>query len=194
MKPNLKQSVIEHLESVRLDDARLDELEALQRKPSALSWWRNRTLQLFAAACLLIAVVVNWLPLGQPDLLDAIAEEAVMNHLAQTPLEVHGTTIAELDGHFDQLGFRLVDPLAPSDGARLLGGRYCSLQGVTAAQLRRHDAQGRTQNLYQVPYQPTSMGELPDPALGEQPRTLQVRGLNVDLWVERGMLFALTRD
>ncbi|MCG7930314.1 MAG: hypothetical protein N0E44_09710 [Candidatus Thiodiazotropha lotti] len=194
MKPNLKQSLIEHLESVRLDDARLDELEALQRTRSARSWWHSRTLQLFAAACLLVALVVSWLPFEQPDLLHAIAEEAVMNHLAQTPLEVHGTTIAELDGHFDQLGFRLVEPLAPAEGARLLGGRYCSLQGVTAAQLRRHDAQGRTQNLYQVPYRPASMGELPDPALGEQPRTLEMRGLRVDLWVEHGLLFALTRD
>jgi hypothetical protein len=194
MKPNLKQSVIEHLESVRLDDARLDELEALQRRPTKRNWWRSHSLQLFAAACLLVPVAVSWLPLEQPNMLHEIAEEAALNHLAQQPLEVFGTTVAELDSHFDQLGFRLVESLAPAKGANLLGGRYCSLQGVTAAQLRRQDAQGRTQTLYQVPYQPVTMGKLPDPALGEQPRTLQVRGLNVDLWVERGLLFVLTRN
>jgi hypothetical protein len=194
MKPKLKQSVIEHLESVRLDDARLDELEELQRRSSARNGWHSRPLKLFAAACLLVAIVVSWLPFEQSDMLYEIAEEAALNHLAQQPLEVYGTTVAELDSHFDQLGFRLVDSLAPAKGVRLLGGRYCSLQGVTAAQLRRQDAQGRTQTLYQVPYQPATMGKLPDPALGEQPRTLQIRGLNVDLWVERGLLLALTRD
>lgn len=193
MKTRLKRSVIEHLASVRLSDERLARLEAVQREPFARGAWRNRALQVFVAACLFAAIAVSWLPTGQSDVLHAIAEEAVMNHLKHRPLEVHGATVAALEDHFDELGFSLVESLDPGGAAQLLGGRYCRLQGVTAAQLRQVDRHGRTQSLFQLPYRPATMGPLPDAARGDAPRTLQVRGIHVELWIERGLLLALTR-
>lgn len=198
MKRQLKHSVNEHLESVQLDEARLRDLERLQRRPAAPHGWQHRALAVAAAAFIIAAVTVALLPLRAPSPLQepavAIAEEVVMNHLKRRPLEVRGDNLAAIEDYFDELGFRLVDTLRPALGAQLLGGRYCSVQGVTAAQLRRRDPSGRTQTLYQVPYDGKRFGALPDIARGETPRTLQVRGLLVDLWVERGLLFALTRE
>jgi hypothetical protein len=76
----------------------------------------------------------------------------------------------------------------------VLGGRYCSIQGVTAAQLRLRDQAGWIRTLYQVPYEVSRFGVLPDIGAGEQPKLTQVRGLTVELWVEKGLLFALTRE
>ena len=198
MRRRLKHSVNEHLESVQLDDDRLRALERLQRRTTAPHWWRHRALPVAAAACLVAAVMVTLLSLRAPSDLQepavAIAEEVVMNHLKRRPLEVHGDNLAAIEDYFDELGFRLVDTARPVPGGRLLGGRYCSVQGVTAAQLRRRDPSGHTQTLYQVPYDAGRFGPLPDIGRGETPRTLQVRGLDVDLWVERGRLFALTRE
>ena len=198
MKQHLQHSVNEHLESVQLDESRLRELERLQRRPAARHGWRNPALAAAVAACVIAVVTVAVLPLRTPWSLHepaiAVAEEVAINHLKRRPLEVRGDRLAALAGYFDALGFRLVDTRRPALGAQLLGGRYCSVQGVTAAQLRRRDPAGRTQTLYQVPYDAARFGVLPDVGRGETPRSLQVHGLNVDLWVERGLLFALTRE
>lgn len=197
MKSPLKRSVIEHLESVRLEPSRLRELERVQRQ-AATRRRRPRRSAAVAAAVVVIAIAVVLLPwqaaVDDADRAVAIAEEVAVQHLKRRPLEVRGATIAAVEDYFDELGFRLIDSLRAASGAELLGGRYCSVQGVTAAQLRRRDAAGRTQSLFQAPYDAARFGPLPDVGAGDAPRTLQVRGLSVDLWVERGLLFALTRE
>lgn len=192
MKRKLKNSVIEHLESVQLDEHRLQALLRLQRQPTKTVPLYRKAMPLALAAGLLIVFALSWHLRDPPDLLRAIAEEAVMNHLMDRPLEVRGASIAAVEAYFDRLDFRLVESKWVSDKTRLLGGRYCSIRGVTAAQLRHRDRAGATTTLYQVPHEPAIMGGLP--AAGDKPYTLQVRGLHVDLWVERGLLFALTRE
>ncbi|MDJ0740636.1 MAG: hypothetical protein QNJ91_13045 [Gammaproteobacteria bacterium] len=198
MKSPLKRSVNEHLESVRLEPSRLRELERVQRQAAARRWWPRHGWAVAAAAVVVAAITVVLLPwqaaVDDADRAVAIAEEVAVQHLKRRPLEVRGATIAAVEDYFDELGFRLLDSLRAAPGAELLGGRYCSVQGVIAAQLRRRDAAGRTQSLFQAPYDAARFGPLPDVGNGEAPRTLQVRGLNVDLWVERGLLFALTRE
>ncbi len=198
MTRDLKHSVNEHLESVRLDASHLRRLERMQRQSAGRPWWRHRALAVGLVACIIAAVTVMLLPLrgtlNAPSPAIAVAEEVVMHHLRRRPLEVRGDSLAAIEGYFDELGFRLVDSLRPAIGGGLLGGRYCSVQGVTAAQLRREDPSGRTQTLYQLPYDRSRFGTLPDIARGEPPHTLKVRGLLVDLWVERGLLFALARE
>ena len=94
-----------------------------------------------------------------------------------------------------ELDFRLqADPRGIAGRGDLLGGRYCSIRGVTAAQLRLRTAAGATETLYQAPYDPGSFGVMPDIGKGEAPRRLQVRGLSVELWVDRGLLFVLVHD
>lgn len=77
-------------------------------------------------------------------------------------------------------------------GAELLGGRYCSIQGGIAAQLRPRDAQGHIQTLYQTRYDAARLGPVPDLAKGESPVRLMARGVVVRIWRDGGVLFALT--
>ncbi|MCG6869672.1 MAG: hypothetical protein LJE91_13370 [Gammaproteobacteria bacterium] len=96
-----------------------------------------------AVAALLVLVVVGvtvpWVSRfgGPENLIDEIAAEVVENHLHNKPLEVDTTRIAGIQECFTRLDFMPVESRYLADrGLTLLGGRYCSLQGVTAAQLR----------------------------------------------------------
>ena len=150
MTSDLKQSVNEHLERRELDEKQLRHLEALQTgAPSAR---RRHGAMAGIAAALLVGFLVLFVPQWRStDLSWEIADEAAMNHLKRRPLEVQGIELAQIQPYFGELTFRLIDPSAVSSAqAELLGGRYCSVRGVPAAQLRLHDPQGRTETLYQA--------------------------------------------
>jgi hypothetical protein len=74
---------------------------------------------------------------------------------------------------------------------QLIGGRYCSLQGITAAQLRMKQGEN-LQTLYETEYVPDVFGDLPILEKGEEPQVVYAKGIKVKVWVEKGLLFALT--
>ena len=77
----------------------------------------------------------------------------------------------------------------------LIGGRYCSIQGVRAAQLRLKDSKtGQIQSLYQAVYDAKVFSGLPELKEKQKPVTVYSKGLAVDIWVEKGLLFALTKE
>ena len=78
-------------------------------------------------------------------------------------------------------------------GFELIGGRYCSLQGITAAQLRvRIPDSSDVQTLYQTEYRRDVFNHMPIMEEGEEPLEIFVKGIKVKIWVEKGLLFALT--
>lgn len=72
----------------------------------------------------------------------------------------------------------------------LQGGRYCSVQSVPAAQLRYRDGANQPITVYQAPYDAQRHGSLPSRDLGEASLRLHSRGVEVELWTERGLLMA----
>lgn len=199
----LADAVVEQVQAHTLSEARLDDLMALQRDvlegPVRPTSKRGYSV-LAASAALLIAVLVFWPAtlVEQPDAGTAIALEVVENHLKLKPLDVETGSMEELQAYFTQLDFRPAIPTLPSTsidpgGSALLGGRYCSVKGVTAAQLRYSDA-GRLSTLYEVPYDAAVFGPVPRLDAGESPRQIEARGLLVSLWVEKGLLMVLVEE
>jgi hypothetical protein len=121
-----------------------------------------------------------------------IAVEVVNNHLNMKPLEVKAATLSKVRGYFTKLNFMPVgSKLDAMASLQLLGGRYCSLQGITAAQLRLK--QGKNlQTLYQTEYISAVFGGFPYLEKGEEPLIVYAKGVKVKIWVEKGLLFALT--
>ena len=195
MSTGLKDVVRGHLKRRELDEAQFRQLERLQQEGDVGQRLYGAAAA-FGALLLSVGLLAYFIPSWvSTDLAREIASEAALNHLKRRPLEVRGAALAEVQPYFHELPFRLLDSsLLATGGVDLSGGRYCSVGGVTAAQLRLRDAQGGMQTLYQAPYDADAFGELPNIDNGAQPRTLQVRGLNVDLWVERGLLFARVRE
>ncbi len=199
----LADAVLEQVQAHALSDAQVDELMALQRdvlEGPERPTWRRRAALLAASAALLLAVLAWWpgALVEQPDSGTAIAHEVVENHLKLKPLDIQTGSMKELQAYFTQLDFRPAIPTLPSTGpdpARnaLLGGRYCSVKGVTAAQLRYSDAGGLS-TLYEVPYDPAVFGPVPRLDAGESPRQIDARGLLVSLWVEKGLLMVLVEE
>jgi hypothetical protein len=130
------------------------------------------------------------------DMAGRIAEEVAANHLHLKPLEIETGSISDIRDYFTQLDFRPVESeMMILDALELVGGRYCSVQGVTATQLRLRDAEESTsRTLYQVPYEPDRFGPLPQIEAGQYPLMLTARGLDVAVWVEKGILFALVSE
>ncbi|NOY17659.1 MAG: hypothetical protein GXP23_12210 [Gammaproteobacteria bacterium] len=201
MSQPLKQQLNRYFKQVELSDRQLTELEGLinaqTEKENRIGRFYGSKLP--AIAIILVAVIAIFMTSPIPrdipkDMPRLIAEEVVKNHLKLKPLEIKAGTINAIRGYFSKLEFMPIESSVVSDeDMQLIGGRYCSLQGVTAAQLRMK--QGRSlQTLYQTQYLPDVFGYIPQIEKDESPLVVYARGIKVKIWVEKGLLFALTES
>ncbi len=125
-----------------------------------------------------------------------IADEVARNHVKMKPLEVQTEQLSQLRNYFTQLDFTPVNSsfLTKSSDSKMLGGRYCSIQGLTAAQIRFSQKDKQPITLYEVQYDPSLYGKQPILELGDKPTELIVRGVAVSIWVEKGLLMATARS
>lgn len=127
-----------------------------------------------------------------------IADEVARNHVKMKPLEVQTEQLSQLREYFTQLDFTPVSSsfLANTNNgdSKMLGGRYCSIQGLTAAQIRFSQKDKQPITLYEVQYDSNLYGEQPILERGDKPTKLVVRGVAVSIWVEKGLLMAIARS
>ncbi|QFU24955.1 hypothetical protein FM038_024415 [Shewanella eurypsychrophilus] len=160
--------------------------------PNYKSWYG---LSAFAASLVLVFMLsVNYLT-GTADLSLKIADEVAMNHIKMKPLELKTSSMAPLRDYFTELDFSVVGSrLLSKQNNTMLGGRYCSIQGVAAAQIRYETATGQKVTLYEVGYDAQHYGDIPRIDQGELPLSIDVKGINVSLWVEKGLLMAAVQN
>ncbi len=204
MKPSqkkpLKQQLQQQINQVQLNDSQFAALEDLMEKgadnveaSADRHLWRS-----FAVAGMLLVAIASIFMVSQfpgksiEDMPQLIANEVVSNHLNMKPLEVKAGSINKVRGYFTKLNFLPAESkLRALNSLQLIGGRYCSLQGITAAQLRMRQGQN-LQTQYQTEYLPEVFGDLPRLEDGESPLIVYAKGIKVKIWVEKGLLFALT--
>lgn len=195
----LKEAVRDHVEARRLSDERFEALMAMQRahqqeatreEASSPQAARRRPWLWVSAAAVILAVVSMWWLWPQGLITDQIASEVARNHMKLKPLEVESGDLGQVRQFFVELDFALVDSKPVSDrGWQLRGGRYCSIQGQEAAQLRVHDPQtGSVRSIYMAAYDPEHFGVLPRVDQGQSPMVTHARGLEVEIWVEQDVL------
>jgi len=169
-----------------LNDTSVRQASSLRKRP----WYMAIGVAMVATIAVLIVFSV---PNNAIDMPQLIAGEVVRNHLKLKPLEVSTGSLEEIRGHFDKLKFSPISSLNITTANTLIGGRYCSLQGYKAAQLRMLSVKsGGLDTVYQVPYVRDTFGELPDITTGGDPLVVYERGIKVTVWVEKGILFART--
>lgn len=199
LKQPLKQQVQNQIDQVQLDNSQFAALEKLMANSNQKGTKESRRpwVPLAAAGMFLFALVTAFmaLQLTKDPLLtmpQQIAEEVVNNHLNLKPLEVKTGSINEVRGYFTKLDFMPVESsLQALNNLQLIGGRYCSLQGITAAQLRMKQGEN-LQTLYETEYLPDVFGDIPSLENDEAPLVVYAKGIKVKVWVEKGLLFALT--
>ena len=212
-KDPFKDAITQQIVSEQLQDKQLQQLMALQQsvlgttdqhnleQTNTTATQHNRRFWLSAiTACLLVVVSVLFVwqqqGLPTPDYSRDIAYEVVKNHLKLKPLDVQTQSIDEVKQFFTQLDFLpvnsdLLNSRFSLQETMMLGGRYCSIKGVTAAQLRYQQPESGLSTLYEVPYDADTFGTIPDSDKGENPTVLLVKGLKVSMWVEKGLLMVL---
>lgn len=200
MKQPLKNSVQQHLNDKSLSFNQIRKLQAIQEKYDKqitkpfLSWYKMTTI----ASALIIAFglsfyLVNSTNYSLKSIEQRIAEEVAENHLKLKPLEINFDSMQGISNYFEQLDFSPISPaLFKRSEQRLLGGRYCSIQGVTALQLRlMNNNTNKVQSLYETQYDRRIFRGFPTLANSSKPLTIYVKGMKVEMWVEKDILFAL---
>jgi len=195
-KGNLKHIVREHVEQKSLSDSQLDSLMLLQNQKNKKTFVQTRWVAVAAVVFLAISNVFYFGLLSNLELDQRIGSEVAKNHINLKPLEIQTSSIRDIGQFLTELDFVPVESSLLKDATKtLVGGRYCSIQGVTAAQLRlKDDKTGQVQSLYQTIYDEKTFSGLPLLKENQKPITVYSKGLAVDIWVEKGILFALTHE
>tara|TARA_R110002049_G_scaffold124479_1_gene279942 strand:- start:26598 stop:27203 length:606 start_codon:yes stop_codon:yes gene_type:complete len=200
MKQKLKKTVNDFVESQQLNHKQLQELTKILNSRQENNKWTD-SIRMGAVAVVFLLVMVLGIfwsiwEHNHADVSQLIAEEVSYNHLKMKPMEVASTSLNDMRDYFNELDFSLSQSqFVINNNLQLVGGRYCSIQGETAAQLRMKDAlTGNIQIVYQAPYNKELFRELPNLQEGQEPVRHFVNGIGVDIWVEKGILFARSFD
>jgi len=192
MKQSLNSALQNHYQAKQLNS---DQLQQLQQMQMAAQGSKTRNAPRWVAATsVCVAIILAWQlfftssELARPQ---QIADEVVYNHLNLKPLEITGANFSDISQYFSKLPFRPITSERVSSRG-LAGARYCSIKTIPAAQYRLYDSSGRAETWYQVAYDASTFGEIPNSELGEQPLVRYSKGVGVKIWREKGVLFALT--
>lgn len=204
MKRPLKDSVRTHFERQTLSDDQFARLEALMDKrdaidsmsrpdsPRVIGWIAG----LAAAVVLAFGALIIVLGVDDTPMTERIAMEVARNQIKLKPLDVTTTSFSEARAYFTDLDFvPAQSALLANADLELIGGRYCSIQSVPAAQLRvKLPTSEAPQTLYQTEYRKDVFGPLPVIEDGDVPATINAKGMRISVWVEKGLLFSLTEE
>lgn len=196
-KGNLKKVINDFVEDKSLPDKQLASLMELQQ--TSVKKESDMQYRWIAIAAVFFIMLGNvfYLAISPESALDQrIGSEVAKNHINLKPLEIQTSSMEKIRGFLTELDFLPVESVFLKGSTKnLIGGRYCSIQGVTAAQLRLKDSKtGQVQSLYQTVYDKKVFYDLPLLKNKQKPITVYSKGLAVDIWVEKDILFALTRE
>jgi len=200
MRQPLKKSIRDKFKDVELSDTQLDELTTRLQEGTARE--RPRWLRPAGAAAVVILALAGVLAPQlyrshqSQVLLESIAQEVADNHLKLKPLEVESSDLRNVLGYFQDLDFQLLasPTIAGNPGDRLLGGRYCSIQGIDAAQIRVASAVGTLSTWYEATLPDDKLRLVPELIEGNRPGEFVIRGVEIRIWRESGIVFAEARE
>lgn len=139
------------------------------------------------AAVLVLGLTLSQRYFGAHSVSELVMAEVAMNHRQRLAVEVTGDDFAAVQSALDQLGFSFQRPPSVDPTLALLGGRYCSIHGALAVQLKLHDSSSdRRQTLFAT----RLTAEL------ERLGTLQTQynDVRMKVWQEQGVFFVLASD
>lgn len=182
---NFKDSLKSHFEELELSNEQLENLQKLGHKKPKSKKVLGTILFAVAASALAYLFITG----GAYDrnlALEKVAQEIAYNHAKGMRPEVLSKEYEEVSHFLGKLDFALIVPKRFSkDSWELIGGRYCSIAGKIAAQLRlRHRTTGQIYTLYEAQIPQTLKGQVLEADLEKQ-------GSHVTLWKERGLLLGL---
>lgn len=201
MKDTLKQATERIFENIELDDDKLDSLmdleqgEAEKASTGMFFWTRQLTAVCFVIVCVSLFAINQYKNYQKDNIVELIVAEVVQNHSHLKPLEVNAQAFETVANYFESLSFLpyASDKIGVTKllNKSLLGGRYCSIQGSSAAQLRMQLSNGGVATLFQ-----TNTSDLFSsiPSLNDNNSIVMFKsGYQVSIWQEKGLLMVLVK-
>ena len=179
------QRLSQHYQSKTLNSARLESILVESQRNR-----QRRKLPVYAAAAAVLMMVVGAMhqyALSHQQVSIAL-REAAMNHLNKLQLDAQAESLAELQQGLGELPFKLELP----EGViykelALIGGRYCTISGNLAAHLKFASRKnGEQLSLFMTPKATGTDKLFSDPE--------QVEGVEVKLWQEKDVVYAMARS
>ncbi len=197
--PTLKKSVEQHFRQYELPDAQLEALLNLQQnqqqKKSPVRFLRWALPSMALCASILFAWILITPSIAPSHLLESIADEVAKNHIKLKPLEVKATELAIVGAFFDRLNFTPIKSnVFGLSSSQLLGGRYCSIKGEIASQLRYVNDLGQPATLYQAILPAELSQHIPNTDKNMEPIQISARGLGIRVWLEKGLVMASVNE
>jgi hypothetical protein len=139
-------------------------------------------------ATVVLLVGGGWYQTGNVSGVDAVLAEIVANHHKGVRPDIVSARYDVVQGQLPRLSFSILSSKAAFlHNYTLVGGRYCSLQGELAAQLRVADrVDGDTLTVY--------VCKLAAALEGMAPLEKSYEGVDIRLWEDGDRLFALARS
>lgn len=177
----MKSELKEFYNKKSLSTEKLDTLVSLQKELKD-----SKKKKLFPIAAGLVAaslLIFSLVQLNSKPLSERIIAEVVYNHNKDMPPEVLTKDYDMINEALDKLDFKVIPSQRITAKYQLIGGRYCSIQGKIAAQLKLFDkASNKRVTLYQfIPGNKTIAAE------GAKD------GTQVTIWHEGDVSFALAK-
>ncbi|MFD2178262.1 hypothetical protein [Veronia pacifica] len=176
----LKKKMVNYYSGINLTNEQIEELTSPRMEKS-----RYPMLAYTFASVLLILCVFFF---TTKNTLLSVTEEIAYNHKTNMQIEVASESLSEISLHLNRLDFSLINTtFFENDKWRLIGGRYCSIGGKIAAQLKVFNiTEQKTYTFYQAKI-PSNLN------IERERKTLHVDGVDVTLWRENGLLLGLAR-
>lgn len=174
-----KDNIKKYYESKELSDEKV-ELLLSGRSNSRLN---SKYLKLAVAVLLVIGFVFTIVQFQSDEIEKRIVDEIAMNHKKELKVEFETANLIELQTELDKLDFNL-SKAGPFIAANyeLIGGRYCSIQGNLAAQLKiRNKHTNSFETLYVTDLSP-ELQKVDDTDVNSE-------GVSIKIWKEDGLLY-----
>lgn len=207
-QPHLDQSLRDYYAAQSLPESTFNQLMACRTgetpvaadtgltQPGLTTWCRKLKNSLFLTrlTALTSLALLSGLGLGllfhafhwQTNSADLVFAEIAMNHNKQLAMEYQSDDYQQLSALMTRLEFPLNQPPSLGGQHQLVGGRYCSIQGQLAAQLRLTQPDTlATETLYVTP-------------LNEKLRSIDTGlrtqdGVSVETWRDERLFYALAK-
>ncbi len=185
---NFKEQLAEHYQQQQLSAPQIAKLQSLSASVNPnKKYLRSATGNIFAAIAASAVIAVSWylLNFNQQDY-TAISQEIAYNHNSKMQMEVFSPHLKTVQGHLNRLGFNLVNSSKlEKDKWRIIGGRYCNINGKIAAQMKlKHTPTDAIYTFYQAKMPGDFIENLTE-------REVVIDGVKVKLWREKGLLMGL---
>jgi hypothetical protein len=184
---NFDDIVRKYYSSKTLSAEKVEDVLSKSTRSRKVSFTRSYQLAGLAVA-LLIGFVFLHQRLNQATMTERVMAEIAMNHQEQLSLEVTSDQYQVVQEKLSRLDFSILpDKSDMTQNYTLVGGRYCSIHGELAVQLKLQDkTSGKLISLY--------VTNLTDELKDMTPLDADLSGVNIQFWKQNGRFFASASD